>query len=86
MPINSKLWPVIGILLLELTGCSLLPAAKATLAPAALPTQYLEFSDLSAVQKAARFPIWLPGFVPNGLPFYHAWISDYGDGSEKVRV
>ena len=51
-----------------------------------MPAQYLEFSDLSAVQKAARFPIWLPGSIPENLPFYKAWISDYADGSENIRV
>jgi len=51
-----------------------------------MPAQYQEFSDLSAVQKAARFPIWLPGSIPENLPFYKAWISDYTDGSENVRV
>jgi len=51
-----------------------------------MPVQNLEFTDLSAVRKFARFPIWLPEFVPKGLPFYHAYISDYADGSENVRV
>ena len=51
-----------------------------------LPVQYLEFSDLSAAQKAARFPLRLPGSVPDDLPFYKAWISDYADRSENVRL
>ena len=61
-------------------------ASIGTATPPPMPAQYQEFSDLSAVQKAARFPIWLPGSIPENLPFYKAWISDYTDGSENVRV
>ena len=61
-------------------------ALAGTATPPALPVQYLEFSDLSAAQKAARFPLWLPGSVPDDLPFYKAWISNYADGSENIRV
>ena len=57
-----------------------------TATPPMLPVQYLEFSDLSAAQKAARFPLRLPGSVPDDLPFYKAWISDYADRSENVRL
>jgi hypothetical protein len=28
----------------------------------------------------------VPGSVPDDLPFYKAWISDYTDGSENIRV
>jgi len=66
------------------TQANLALAGSAT--PAPLPTQYLEFSDLSAAQKAAWFPVGLPGSVPEDLPFYKAWISDYADGSENIRV
>lgn len=62
------------------------PAITGTATPPPLPVQYWEFSDLSAAQKAAGFPLWLPSSVPDGLPFYKAWISDYADGSENVRV
>jgi len=61
-------------------------ALTGTATPPLLPAQYLEFSDLSAAQKAARFPLLLPGSVPNDLPFYKVWISDYADGSENVRL
>ena len=61
-------------------------ALAGTATPPALPVQYLEFSDLSAAQKAAKFPLWLPGSIPDDLPFYKAWISDYADGSENVRL
>jgi hypothetical protein len=59
---------------------------SATAAPPPLPTQYSEFSSLSEVQPAAKFPVWLPQFVPASLPFYKAWISDYVDGRETVRI
>ena len=48
--------------------------------------QNLEFTDLCAVRKSARFPVRLTEFVPKGLPFYHAYISDYADGSENVSL
>lgn len=75
-----------------LTPAPIRSATKAKLAfagsatPAPLPTQYLEFSDLSAAQKATWFPVGLPGSIPEDLPFYKAWISDYADGSENIRV
>ena len=65
---------------------SVLPAAEATLTATQNLVQNLEFSDLKAVAKSARFPVWLPGFVPKGLQFYHACISDYADGSETVSL
>lgn len=56
----------------------------ATLPP--LPVQTLEFSNLKALQKNARFPIWLPGFLPKGLLFLHGYISDYADGSQDIEL
>ena len=71
-------------------GISLTPAATpntpATPTPPSLPTRYSEFSNLSNVQQAARFPVWLPAFIPETLPFYKAWVSDYADGSETIRI
>jgi len=58
----------------------------ATTTPPPLPTQYSEFSNLSDVQQAAKFPVWLPKFIPETLPFYKAWISYYANGSETVRI
>ncbi len=66
------------------TEAKLAFAGSAT--PAPLPTQYLEFSDLSTAQKATWFPAGLPSSLPENLPFYKAWISDYADGSENIRV
>ena len=54
--------------------------------PAPMPTQYLDFSELSAAQKATWFPVGLPSSLPEDLPFYKAWISDYADGSQNIRV
>ena len=39
-------------------------ALAGTATPPPLPAKYQEFSDLSAAQKAARFPLWLPGSIP----------------------
>jgi hypothetical protein len=66
------------------TEAKLIFADSATLAP--FPTQYLEYWDLSAAQKAIWFPVGLPNSIPEDLPFYKAWISDYADGSENIRV
>lgn len=50
------------------------------------PTKYLEFSNLSDLQKVSKFPIWLPGYIPDDLPFVKGWISDYANGSGNVRL
>ena len=60
-----------------------------TLEPAAYPsppTQYMEFSNLGDLQKVAKFPIWLPAYIPDDLPFVKGWISDYANGSENIRL
>ncbi|MGD0610392.1 MAG: hypothetical protein ABSB41_02675 [Anaerolineales bacterium] len=57
-----------------------------TMAPPSMPAKYGMFSDLSAAQKAARFALWLPGYVPDNLPFIKASVADYADGSENVSV
>jgi hypothetical protein len=61
------------------------PALSATLA-SGHPTEYLEFSDLTEAESAATFPLWLPAFIPDDLGFYRAWVSNYADGSENVRI
>jgi hypothetical protein len=63
----------------------LTPALSATLAPGQ-PVEYLEFSDLADAQAAATFSLWLPAFIPDDLGFYRAWVSNYADGSENVRI
>jgi WD40 repeat protein len=60
--------------------------SSASAAPPQLPVQTQEFTDLSAAQKSVGFPLWLPAFIPDGLPFYKAWISDYADGSQIASV
>jgi hypothetical protein len=65
---------------------SLVPGGTDTETQPSVPGNNGEFSDLSAAQKAVRFPLWLPSFVPDELPFYKAWVSDRADGSEAVRV
>ncbi len=61
------------------------PALSATLAPG-LPTEYLEFSDLTEAEAAPTFPLWIPAFIPDDLEFYRAWHSNYADGSENIRI
>jgi hypothetical protein len=73
---------------LAITFVSMTPSASATLPPleTAQPIRYLEFSDLMLAQRAATFPMRLPQSVPDDLVFSKAWISDYADGSENMRV
>lgn len=52
----------------------------------AQPTRYLKFPDLVSLQKAALFPVWVPGFIPEHLPLSGAWVADYPDGSEMVSI
>jgi hypothetical protein len=61
------------------------PALSATLSTGQ-PIEYLEFSDLAEAQAAARFPLWIPTFIPDDLRFYRAWVSNYADGSENIRI
>lgn len=61
------------------------PASSATLAPGQ-PTENWEFSDLTAAEAAASFPLWIPAFIPDDLRFYRAWVSNYADGSENIRI
>lgn len=61
------------------------PALSATLAPGQ-PTEYLEFSDLTEAEAAITFPLWIPAFIPDDLGFYRAWVSNYADGSENIRI
>ena len=43
--------------------------APVTVVPPSSPTQYLEFSNLSDLQKLTKFPIRLPTYIPDNLPF-----------------
>jgi hypothetical protein len=61
-----------------------MPANTATSIPR--PSRSSEFTKLSDAQKVATFPILIPTFIPDSLPFYKAWISDYDDGSQQVRI
>lgn len=64
---------------------TIIPALSATPAPGQ-PTEYLEFSDLTEAEAAATFPLWIPAFIPDDLGFYRAWVSNYADGSENIRI
>jgi hypothetical protein len=61
-------------------------AATNTISPAPAPTQYLEFTDLNELQKAGKFPIWLPAYIPDNLPFFKGWVTDYANGDQNVRL
>ena len=61
-------------------------SSKSTATFVSTPTHYLEFVNLSDLQQAAKFPIWLPTYIPDNLPFYKGWISDYANGDEHVRL
>jgi len=50
------------------------------------PLRSFEFAKLSDAQNAATFPFLTPTFVPGHLPFYKAWVSDYDDGSQSIRI
>ena len=39
-----------------------------------------------SLRKTARFPIWMPGFVPKGLLFQRGYIEDYANGSQNVEL
>ena len=60
--------------------------APPTATPPSSPTQYLEFSNLSDLQKLTKFPIWLPTYIPDNLSFYKAWITNYANGNQNVRL
>ena len=45
-----------------------------------------EFLTLKEAQKPSAFPLLLPTFIPENLPFYKGWVFDYADGSQTVRI
>ncbi len=72
-------------------GVALKPSESATgmpdtVAAPSLPTQYLEFADLGDLQRLAKFHVWVPAYIPGNLPFYKAWLADYANGDESVRL
>jgi hypothetical protein len=58
----------------------------ATRTPLPMPIRHLEFTQLNEAQGAARFPLLVPTFVPEGIPLHKTWVSDYADGTRKVRI
>lgn len=70
----------------SLTPSASVAGAPVTVVPPSSPAQYLEFSNLSDLQKLTKFPIWLPTYIPDNLPFYKAWIADYANGNQNVRL
>jgi hypothetical protein len=76
----------IATLTIPLTPSASVTGESETVVPPLLPTQYLEFSNLKDLQKAAKFPIWLPTYIPDDLPLYKAWVTDYANGNQNVRL
>jgi hypothetical protein len=62
------------------------PTPVATLPSSLTLLTSSEFASLSDLQKVTKFPIWLPTYLPNNLPFYKAWITNYANGDQNVRV
>ena len=60
--------------------------ATNTILPPLAPTQYLEFTDLNELQKASKFPIWLPASIPDNVPFFKSWVANYANGDQNVRL
>jgi hypothetical protein len=58
----------------------------ATGTPVPMPIRHLEFTQLNEAQEAARFSLLVPTFVPEGIPLHKIWVSDYADGTRKVRI
>jgi DNA-binding CsgD family transcriptional regulator len=51
-----------------------------------LPSQYIEIKSISDAQKAAKFHLLLPQFIPDNLQFSSGWVADFADGSEIIRL
>jgi hypothetical protein len=62
------------------------PEAKGSQVSPSLPLEYLQFDSLADLEKAARFPIWLPTALPVDLTFSKAWIANYAGGDQNVRL
>ncbi|MCL4561827.1 MAG: hypothetical protein M1281_14620 [Chloroflexi bacterium] len=65
------------------TGATQAPAETAV--PLPTPELYREYSTLLEAGQVALFNILTPGFVPDGLPFAKASVSDYPGGLQEVR-
>jgi hypothetical protein len=76
----------IAVLAVSLTPSASIAGESDTVMPPSTPTQYSEFSNLDDLQKATKFPILLPTYIPDNLPFYKAWIYDYTDNIQNVRL
>ncbi|HPL29541.1 MAG TPA: hypothetical protein PLG21_15955 [Anaerolineae bacterium] len=50
------------------------------------PERSDEFSELSAAQAAAGFPLLVPASVPSDLPLEKVWVWTYANGDQRVRA
>lgn len=51
-----------------------------------LPIRHLEYSSLDQLRAEAPFPLYLPGYLPPEVTFYKAWVSEYANGDQNVRI
>lgn len=51
-----------------------------------LPIRHIEYSSLDKLQAEAPFPLYLPGYLPPEVSFYKAWVSEYANGDQNVRI
>jgi hypothetical protein len=70
----------------SLTPTELIAGVTETVISPSIPIQNLEFSNLSDLTKATKLQIWIPTNIPDNLPFYKAWITDYANGNQNVRL
>jgi hypothetical protein len=61
-------------------------SATETMKVPSMPTQYVEFPNISDLLKATRFQIMLPASIPENMPFTKAWITDFSNGNQNVRL
>ncbi len=55
--------------------------------PPTLPVmRYAEFTTLNEAIQAAPFPVLVAAYIPDETPFYKAWLAEYADGSQSVRL
>jgi hypothetical protein len=48
--------------------------------------EYYDYSNLSELQEDTDFPIWLPAYIPDNLPFCKGRIADYANGDQNVML
>ena len=83
---HDEVWELREFRPVDTSTLAVQPAPAQTATSIAHPSRSLEFAKMSDAQEAATFSLLTPAFVPDNLPFYKAWVSDYDDGSQNVRL